>query len=123
VDPLGLKVTPSDVARVVGMVCVLDGPEPGPADILGGGILLAAGLMAIGNAITNTHVQPITQTCTSCQEDLEKCRDKCVRAWDALYDDCTRRFSGNPRALERCYASIAEILADCMTDCRQRFGR
>ncbi len=117
VDPKGL-FGPGDLAGAGGIVCMLDSPVPGPADIIGGAIILIAGAWALSEGIEWARERD--RTCRECDDTREKCKKRCDRIYQALVDDCSRRFASNPRGAALCYAEAAEVYADCLRDCEGR---
>jgi hypothetical protein len=87
-DPKGL-FGPGDLAGAGGVVCMLDSPVPGPADIIGGAIILIAGAWAASNWIDDLLDKP--KKCDDCdkkeyckkvkQACIEKCSDETLPTW------------------------------------------
>jgi RHS repeat-associated protein len=118
-DPKGL-FGPGDLAGGGAAICLLDSPFPGPADLIGGVILVIAGAWALSEAIEHAHEGARDRTCRECDDTREKCKKRCDRAYEALVADCQRRFPTNPSARATCYAEAAEVYADCLRDCGGR---
>lgn len=118
-DPKGL-FGPDALAGAGGVVCMLDSPLPGPADVIGGVIIVIAGVWAISQTVDHVQANARDRTCRECDDDLEKCKKRCDRIYQGLIGDCARRFANNPRGAARCYAEATEVYADCLRDCEGR---
>lgn len=125
-DPLGLFVSgpsplsgPGALALFGAKTCFADGPQPGPADALG--LFLIASAVVWANIENELERAEHLKTCKPCRQKIDDCLSRCDKAYQALIDDCKRRFPGTSRNVrylrELCYAEAAEVYADCLKDC------
>lgn len=81
-------------------------------------LMLATSLLL---AFVATEV--IAQSCPLLTPEQEECYDDCHDEYKAGTDACQKVYpgtsSGQRYARERCYASYADSLAKCQTDCRR----
>jgi hypothetical protein len=87
-DPKGL-FGPGGLAGAGGAICMLDSPVPGPMDVIGGAVILVAGLWGVANWIDDLLDK--SKTCVDCDKKeyckkikdacIEKCSDETLPTW------------------------------------------